>query len=162
MAVNKELIVKILTYLREYYPDPSPESVITDLDGPDYPATIAYLVEHELITAFKRDVIGNVQHRYVRPVLTKKGYDYLEEDGGLDAHYRTITVKIDQDTLEKLLSSRIETLDLPKEKKSSMLKALKELPGKAMQHLVLKLVEQGLLHAPDVLRLIEKSLLQPF
>jgi len=156
MPVNKELMLKILKALAEIYPEQSEKAVLLGLDGPDYEATITYLLDHEMIDAIVRDVMGKVDHRVLYPKITKKGYDYLQDDGGLDAHFRTITVKIDQESIAMLIESHIFQANLPQEKKSSLAKAVRSLPGDVLKHLVLKLAEQGLARTPDALQLIGK------
>lgn len=156
MPVNKDLMLKILHALADAYPEQNKEPVIYELDGPDYEATITYLFEHEMISGNVRDVIGPVDHRILWPRITKRGYDYLQDDGGLDAHFRTITVKIDHESIAMLIEGHIFQANLPQEKKSSLAKAVRSLPGDVLKHLVLKLAEQGLAHTPDALQLIGK------
>jgi len=162
MPVNRDLMRTILEKLAEIYPGQCEEAVIPGLDGPDYSATITYLLDHEMIEAIRRNVAGPVEHQVVFPKITQKGYDYLQDDGGLDAHFRTITVKFDQDSITMLIENHVLQSSLPQEQKTFLVKAVKNLPVDALKHLVLKLIDQGLAHAPDVLRLIGRYVGQSF
>jgi hypothetical protein len=43
--------------------------------------------------------------------ITPQGLDFLEDDGGLSAILRTVTVKLHAETLTELLSARIDAAD---------------------------------------------------
>jgi hypothetical protein len=63
--------------------------------------------------------------------------------------------KLHEDTLKQLIGQRITESDLPAPEKSKLLEQLKALPGEAIKHLTLKLVDAGLANWPIAVQAIE-------
>lgn len=117
-----------------------------DVDSIDkYVANGVYLEEHGLLEGA----------RTMSPRITHKGLDFLADDGGLSAILGVVTVKLHEDTLKNLIGQRIAESGLPTPEKSRLLDQLKSLPGEAIKHLTLKLVDAGLSNWPAALQAIE-------
>jgi hypothetical protein len=80
--------------------------------------------------------------------------DFLADDGGLSSILGVVTVKLHEDTLKQLIGQRITESDLPAPEKSKLLEQLKTLPGEAIKHLTLKLVDAGLANWPIAVQAI--------
>ena len=87
--------------------------------------------------------------------------DFLADDGGLSAILGVVTIKLHDDTIKSLIESKILESDLPEPEKKRFLDHLRELPGEATKHLVLKLVDLGLEKAPTAIEVIGKVLMGP-
>ncbi|MFP4752590.1 hypothetical protein, partial [Pasteurella multocida] len=83
-----------------------------------------------------------------------KGVDFLLDDGGLSSILGTITVKLHEDTLKKLLLSKIENADLPKEEKTKIIKVVKNLGNTALEQVVANLVDIGFENLPKLIPLL--------
>lgn len=99
---------------------------------------VAYLAEHGLAATGR--YAGQIQCARI----TARGLDFLADDGGLTAILGVMTVKLHEDTLKDLVASRISASDLDATEKSKFLDQLRELPGEATKHLILKLIDTGL------------------
>ncbi|MEY1594102.1 hypothetical protein AB3K92_35440 [Burkholderia sp. Bmkn7] len=118
-----------------------------------YLANLAYLNEHGLVSSMNDSTL---QFDFSRsPCITAKGMDFLADDGGLSSILGVVTVKLHEDTLKELIGQRIAESDLPTPEKSRLLDQLKSLPGEAIKHLTLKLVDAGLSNWPAALQAIE-------
>ena len=119
-----------------------------------YAANLVYLEEHGLAdSSITYGVDGHMSSGL--PRITAKGMDFLADDGGLSAILGVVTVKLHEDTLKELIGQRIAESDLPTPEKSRLLDQLKSLPGEAIKHLTLKLVDAGLSNWPAALQAIE-------
>ncbi|HHT7784234.1 TPA: hypothetical protein ACT2GN_002183, partial [Pasteurella multocida] len=76
------------------------------------------------------------------------------DDGGLSSILGTITVKLHEDTLKKLLLSKIENADLPKEEKTKIIKVVKNLGNTALEQVVANLVDIGFENLPKLIPLL--------
>lgn len=90
--------------------------------------------------------------------ITAQGLDFLQGDGGLSAILGIMTIRIHEDSLKDLIALRIQEAPLAPADKKKWSDALRALPGDATKHLALKLVDLGLAHGHDALRLLEKWL----
>ena len=89
--------------------------------------------------------------------ITAKGVDFLADDGGISAILGTVTVKLHADTIRDLLISRVENSNAPPEKKSWLKNQLENASTEAMKKIINSVLDEGLKHAPDLLRLIERA-----
>jgi hypothetical protein len=117
-----------------------------------YAANMVYLDEHGLVESGLS--YGNTTARYPLARITAKGMDFLADDGGLSSILGVVTVKLHEDTLKQLIGQRITESDLPAPEKSKLLEQLKTLPGEAIKHLTLKLVDAGLANWPIAVQAI--------
>ena len=125
----------------------------TCLATPHLQANLIYLYELELI--YGSLVNGNVE--LIGPQITAKGLDFLEDDGGVSAILRTITVKLDPDDLRTLMAGRIEASDLPSDEKDRLSQAIRSLPAKTLRELTARLVNEAVDHLPGALRLFQTA-----
>lgn len=76
--------------------------------------------------------------------LTHKGFDFIQDGGGLGAILDVVTVKLHEDTLKAIIESKLLASDLPEPEKKRFLSQLRELAGEATKHLALKLLDAGM------------------
>ena len=162
MEVNRALQREILEGASKRFPAPFSPCDLSCLLGVD--PTLAtqqffYLSEHGLLELKtpKTQGITPVPH-IVSIKATAKGIDFIADDGGLSAVLGVVTIKLHEDSLKALIEKRIEDADLSGIEKKSLLASLKGLPGEAMKHLTLKLLDAGLRHGPDALHLLRTTL----
>ena len=147
MSIDRELQLDMLRLCRDAYPDRVADAYLPC--HPDLQANLVYLSEHELI--YGTLVNGNVE--LGRPGITAKGLDFLEDDGGISAMLRTITVKIDREDLRSLIAARVEASDLPPEEKATLSHAMNSLPAQTLRDLTTRLVNEAVDQWPGALRL---------
>lgn len=157
MNVNRELQREILKYAKDQYPDfaegkkidaiyyecfpPEDETYEGDFDritgDKELIGNLNYLEEHGLIIHFEE--LG------FTPTIkiTAKGIDFLEDDGGLSAILRTVTVKFDAQNLRELVAAGLLP-HVPEEKKGIVREALSKASGTVLQTAVAKMVEKGM------------------
>lgn len=155
MKLDRSLQLSILTELAEHYPVPVSPAKMGSTD--EHVANLAYLTEHGLIdTTFRRHATGIVLNSMVK--ITASGMDFLADDGGITAIRGVVTIKFHEDTLRQIIELRLEEADLPREEKSRLLEALRELPGESIKHLTTKLLDAGLENLPRAVELIRSVL----
>ena len=154
---------ELLTILYDKFPDElsSEEySALVDLFGTERNlySNLWYLYQHGLIEDFHvktralcDDITDLILIDKIR--ITTKGVDFIRDDGGLSAILNVTTIKIHNETLEKL-EDIIKQSSLTEAEKKTYIGKLKELPVDATKHLVLKLLDLGLSRASDVTQLI--------
>lgn len=157
MNLDRALQQRTLEFLREHYPD---EIELSELEGyqndSQFMGNMFYLEEHGLIQApAKRTGIYGLPSEIVTAKITADGLDFLEDDGGIGAILKTVTIKFDPEDLRKLIEAKIENAPIKPEEKSSMLKTIKQLPAEGLKELTKKLVGLGLDHAQDVPQLLQ-------
>ena len=150
MRLDRDLQREVLLECREAYPgwvEYTHEEQVRD----GFQANLIYLHEHGLIAGTL--INGNAE--LIRPRITATGLDFLEDDGGVSAILRTITVKIDQDDLRSLIAARVEASDLPPEEKAPLSHAMRSLPAQALRDLTARLVNEAVDQWPGALRLFQ-------
>ena len=117
-----------------------------------------YLDQHGLIENFHlntrapyEDITDLILIERIK--ITTKGVDFICDDGGISAIINVTTIKIHNETLDKLEDINNISSLTPAEK-ATYLGKLKELPLDATKHLLLKLLDLGLSRTPDVIQLI--------
>ena len=128
MNIDRKLQLDVLQFCRDAYPGRAADAELPC--HPDLQANLVYLSEHELI--YGTLVNGNVELR--NPGITAKGLDFLEDDGGISAILRTITVKMDREDLRILIAARVEASDLPSEEKTTLSRAMRSLPEHVLRN----------------------------
>ena len=150
MRLDRDLQREVLLECREAYPgwvEYTHDEQIRD----GFQANLIYLYEHALITGTL--INGDVE--LIMPRITATGLDFLEDDGGVSAILRTITVKIDHDDLRTLITARIEAEDLSPDEKSRLSHAIRSLPAQTLQELMARLVSEAVGHLPSAVRLFQ-------
>lgn len=134
---------------------------LTNLFGStdNFVANVWYLSKHGLVENCIQWGADDKIIYYQNLKITEKGVDFIRDDGGLSSILNVTTIKIHNETLEKL-EDIIKQSSLTETEKKTYLGKLKELPVDATKHLVLKLLDLGLSRTPDVIQLIS-SCFQP-
>ena len=90
--------------------------------------TIHYLVESGLIDITKADKLhGTFECR-----INNKGIDFMSDDGGLSAILGVVTVKLHSDTIQALLSAKIDEANISPEEKGRLKSALGKVGNAAL------------------------------
>ncbi|OOF84440.1 hypothetical protein BKG93_07895 [Rodentibacter ratti] len=158
MKLDRALQKNILLKLAETYPLPNGNELHTLCEDINVlTANIFYLQEHDLIRDFQLilSVDAEATINIIYTTITKNGMDFLAADGGLSAILGTITVKFHEDTLKALLTSKIQSANIPDSEKSTLLSALKNLSGKALEQVITKLVDLGFENADQAIPLLK-------
>jgi hypothetical protein len=153
-AYQRELLEKLATVYPEVLDNRSMLGSRGSEEGARYTANIAYLEQHGLVAVQTTGESSKLKH-WGLPCITARGMDFLADDGGLSAILGTVTVKLHEDTLKELIGQKVSESDLPAPEKNRLLDQLKSLPGDAIKHLTLKLVDAGLANWPTALQAIE-------
>lgn len=159
LKLDRKYQLELLEMLVPSYPSRfSAGSYINGLDekgGDRYAANMYYLHEHGLVES---DIKLNFATYYLGPLprITKKGRDFLADDGGLSAILGVVTIKLHDETIRHLISRKIDESDLSPADKRKFADALQSLPADSIKHLTMKLLDAGVSHIPDVTQLIEK------
>jgi hypothetical protein len=155
--MNRKFQKAILTELRGYYPH---HACVDDLfaalggeryfdeDGWYHSAlyNMAYLMGHGLIDANVETDKDNADLFLLSDFakITPAGLDFLEDDGGISAILNTVTVKFDVENIRSLVEAGLLKANLPEEKRSTLLQAIKNAPATVLQTAITKLVEVGM------------------
>ncbi len=154
MKLDRNLQRQILEALRDCYPERH-DALFDSLDDCDnheaFLANLYYLGEHGLILSGNITTFGPL---YIEPKITARGLDFLADDGGLTTILGVVTVKLHDDTLRQLIAAKVEQADLPAPEKKRLLDQIRELQPKALEHLTMKLLDQGLESSGKVLAMI--------
>ncbi|HFF6210445.1 hypothetical protein I5V52_08705 [Stenotrophomonas maltophilia] len=156
--LDREAQRRILARLAEDYPqDVAAEFLYEHIEPNLLLPNISYLEEHGLITAeyFGPKWQGNP---VLTATLTHRGYDFIQDDGGLGAILGVLTVRIHEDFIKDLIASKVMASDLSEPDKQKFVDQLRELPGETTKHLMLRLVDAGLENWHRVLPLLQNIL----
>jgi len=149
MNLDRSLQLQMLQALKEYYPAHTPHFTKQFESDPNFVPNLHYLKGHGLLAGV--EVKTSMPSQLLNIRITEAGLDFLEDDGGIGAILRTVTVKLDADQLRQILAAKVEALSISEEKKSSALDTIRKLPAEILNKLVMRLVERGLEHFPDLL-----------
>jgi hypothetical protein len=89
--------------------------------------------------------------------ITARGLDFLADDGGISAILGTVTVRLHADSIKDLLLARVESSSAPARKKSWLKRQLDTASNETIKKIVGTILDEGVKHAPDVLRLIDQA-----
>ena len=154
MTLDRSLQREILKQLRNVYPEGKDFDELPEGDR-ELQVNLFYLHEHDLIDGLVRESIG-VQRAVHYATITAKGLDFLEDDGGIDAILRTVTVRFDPEDLRRLIEAKVETSTMTEHDKKSLSHAIRSLPSEALQHLTYRILDSAMDRVPDVLQLVQK------
>jgi len=156
--LDREAQRRLLERLADEYPeDVLANELYKCIEVQNLDANVAYLADHGLIEA---EYLGprEMGNPLTRARLTHKGLDFLADDGGLGAILGVMTVKLHEDTLKQLIEAKVRDSDLPEPEKKRFLEQLRDLPGEATKHLVLKLLDAGLDNWHRALPLLQSAM----
>lgn len=112
-----------------------------------------YLRDHGLIN-FKQSETGlgdcSISIDDVRLiVITHKGIDFIENDGGLSAILNTINVQFKEDTLKALLSREVNSSEgIDNNQKQRIQEAIREMPAEMLKSLSEDLIRTSINNSP--------------
>lgn len=113
---------------------------------------LVYLHEHRLVEV---DLSEGMYAAYATDAkITARGLDFLAEDGGLTAVLGVVTVRIEAESIRALIAARLDSPDVTPEDKSRLRKHLETVSTETLKTVTKRLVEEGLDHAPGVIRLL--------
>ena len=153
-----EYQLDLLKKMVEVHPD---EVAFFDLTGSRIVQNAHVLEEHGLISCEKMlSLDDDLQSSVYRAALTFSGRSYIggEEVNIPDRSEEDTEIILHVNTLKALIAQRIDASTLPAEAKAQWHDDLRKLDSETTKQLVLKLVDQGLSHANEAIRLIGKSL----
>lgn len=149
----------VLETLAKSYPDAGKVVLESDPEGKRLRKHLHYLQEHGLVyeslSKGGHELTITFSHGWV---ATAAGLDFLADDGGLSAVLGVVSVKLHDDTIKDLIAARLQSSDLPAEDRKRYVDQLRELPGEATKHLILKLIDLGMENGAKAVSLIEKTL----
>ncbi|WP_338332822.1 hypothetical protein [Acetobacter sp. LMG 32666] len=90
--------------------------------------------------------------------LTARGLDYLSDDGGITAEEKTITVKLDGDTIKALLCRAVDSAPESEATKASVKQKVKAMGGEALKDLTSSLISKGIENAPGLVQWLGTTL----
>ena len=161
MNLDRSLQLEVLNHLRDIYPEMAEIDKLTCYsENNNFMANIFYLVEHDLIEPGAISDVWGEPKAIATGQITAQGLDFLEDDGGLGAILNKVTIKFDDEDLNKLILSKIENTNASPEKVSELKSAIKKLPADGVKAIYMRLINYGLDKAPDALDLIQKYLAQ--
>ena len=126
------------------------EVPIADWDGV-LTFNLKYLEQHGLI-GLQKDPMGQV----ARMKITARGVDFMEDDGGLSAILRVVTIKLHADTIRDILAAKVMESDAPPEEKSVVVSAIRGASEEVIKNITVGLAEKGLENLPDALHWLSK------
>lgn len=141
--LDRDLQRKALQELARHYPEAvTIRSLRADFPDKQLDKNLVYLMEHGLIRMSSQltssgRILGN-------PSITHKGMDFLEDDGGLSAILETVTIKLHEDTIKRLIIQKVEESQIDRSTKGRLIDAIKSLPAEATKEAVLGLVSTAL------------------
>lgn len=151
--LDRQLQKRLLRALADAHPEACREA------PPEYatqPKTVlsnlCYLEDSGLCIANCEKWLGAHGIGWGFPIITARGLDFLEDDGGLHAILSVMTVRFDAETLRHLIERKIDELDEPQATKSALREHLNALPETALKAGTTDLVATGLKHLPDAVQ----------
>jgi len=117
----------------------------------DYEKLLFYLYEHHMIT-FSAHMVAKGEMRLSRVSITARGIDFIQPDGGLSA-LAAPTIRISPENLIAAIDAALNSRNLTIEQRSLVQDALRVAGTEGIKTIVQRLVDAGLTHAPDILRL---------
>src|SRR4029453_11221674 len=111
MKLDRNLQRTILEQLRATYPETIDFQTRANLE-PDLQSNLYYLHELKLIEAAVSGAIDN-PHRIMWARITAAGLDFLEDDGGMSAMLKSVTIKFDEENLRAILENQVIASHMP-------------------------------------------------
>lgn len=152
--LDRDFQRKLLKDLAELYPR---RGKFTDEDHESLVVNLHYLAEHGLVeAAFSHVNHGNI---IIGPaVITAKGLDFIQDDGGLSAVLGVVTVKLHDDTIRQLLIDRVQASQEPEGVKEKLVDAIKSAPAETLKTVTQQALEAGIRNLPNAVQLLQEWL----
>jgi hypothetical protein len=157
---DQKLKNEILEAAADSFPNPREIDSWNQVLGKDVvTATVSYLKDHGLVEATGRVRMG-VLDSFHDVTITSAGFDYLSEDGGLTAELGVVTVRIEAETIQALVTAQIEMADATRQEKNLLRQQLQALSKEGHQRLASQLIRLGLEAAPRSIQWLQ-TLIDP-
>ena len=164
MNLNRKLQLSILEELKNEYPTLYPVQLLSCYDdNKHFHGNIFYLLEHNLIEGEKH---YPREKAHQTPVLytvkiTARGLDFIENDGGLRAILEKITIKLDADDLNEILTTFIDNnKEITPNEKSKIRNFIKSASTDGLKIVYKRLINLALDNPKAVADLFQKLLEQ--
>jgi|ERR1051325_2270246 hypothetical protein len=155
--IDRQQQLGMLREMAEHYPNRVKLNSMQGFGGPSFLVNLHYLYEYGLIDVpWSEGVSYGISAG--NPRLTARGIDFLEDDGGLGAVLGVVTVRLHDDTIKALILDRIDSAEGDETTKQRLKNAIRDLPADGTKQVALRLMEQGLARAPDVLGWLQTHL----
>ena len=162
MDVDRALQKKILERLKAIYPaklDSQNLSKELHSNPKKLSANAIYLAEHDLVDLkFRLSSDGQQKVLPFKMSITAAGIDFLEEDGGLGAILKVMTVKLHADTIRDLILAQIEAAEVETSVKEQLKTSVKNLPAKGLEAVLTRLAQEGLTRLPNAMQLLQSAI----
>jgi hypothetical protein len=155
MQLDRSKQLAVLQALAQIYPRYTTE-VFGGEPSEDDLANLWYLKEQGLVEGSLSLTLGQAVI-FQGAKITAQGLDFLADDGGISAILGTVTVRLHADSIKELLLAKVESSSAPAEKKSWLKKQLDTASSETIKKIVGTVLDEGVKHAPDLLRLIEQA-----
>lgn len=140
--MNRELHREILLEMQMVYPRQKDYQHLKKEGNTDKICALAYLAGHGLINVvWSREISDPFNPLWAS--ITVQGLDFIADDGGLSGILNVVTVKLHAETIRDLLIKKIESTSIPAAKRSSLIQAIRNLPGRALEKLTDKMLDSG-------------------
>ena len=165
MGKDRKLQLDLLTKIAECYPFEW-DDYERNVDSEEYlkaAINLHYLMGHGLLaensTVAKPNMTGDGGGHVLimSPIITEKGLDFLQDDGGLSAILGVVTVRFEADTIRTILQLKVDQSDLSPADKQKLQSVLQELPAENIKHLSTKIVDMGWDSLGSLMSLIQSS-----
>lgn len=164
--IDRALQLQLLNKLADCYPFVWTDYVRTP-DSEEYfqiAINLHYLKGHGLVaensTSVKHNLMGEGGGNLLimKPLITEKGLDFIQDDGGLSAILGIVTVRFEADTIRTILQLKVDQSDLSPVDKQKLHGLLQELPAESIKHLTTKIVDVGWDGLGSLMSLIQNSI----
>jgi hypothetical protein len=109
---------------------------------------LAYLEEHGLVRL--KWSANHMAREPLEAIITAKGLDFLQDDGGLGAILGVVTVKLHEETIKRLLADAVQRLAEKPGVKRRVIEQIHALPAEATKTLMVESLKEGLTRIPDL------------
>lgn len=166
MKIDRDLQKKILLALEGLYPNGAKRSelrrMLDDVSSEELLRNLIYLEQHQLVVSgfkYHSSMAGDEWVQLGPSMITAAGLDFIADDGGLTAIFKTMTVRLDAGQFAKLLAIKLENLPgVAPEERSELAKAIRRMPATAIEKLTEKMLDWTVDHAGDALPLIRAAI----
>jgi len=154
--LDRQLQLKLLELMRDCYPSiwhDVPDEICNGEN--EFFFNIKYLEEHGLCVIEAPESLDG-HFSWGSGKITAMGIDFLEDDGGLSAILGVVTVKLEADTVRRLLREKIDETELPADEKTKWKGFVSGLSDTALRAATSDLIQTGLQHIPNVVEMLRR------
>lgn len=148
------LIRQILEELYDVYPKALRRGELKCLQNTPHDAThkiLFYLAEHNMLTMPVNNYLGG-NRTIGRLTITKTGIDFIQPDGGLSMLAAPV-IRIAPENITALIDTALTARNIPADQRGVIQKTLGVAGTEGVKTIVQRLIDAGITHSPDILRL---------